>query len=69
MAKQGIDNGAIAYLGKQLTNKVDNGALTRGQASKVKSQRNLLQKAFGDNWRVKVYGKGGAKGIGGPFAF
>jgi hypothetical protein len=63
MAKQksGLDNGVIASLGKQLTNKVDNGALTRGQATKVKDQRTLLAKAFGPNWRVKVYGKGGAK--------
>jgi hypothetical protein len=63
MAKQksGIDNGVIASLGKQLTNKVDNGVLTRKQATKVKNQRTLLAKAFGPNWRVKVYGKGGAK--------
>ena len=70
MAKNnGIDNGVIANLGRQLTNKVQSGDLTRGQATKVKNQRQLLQKAFGDNWRVKVYGnKEGAKGIGGPFA-
>lgn len=67
MAK-GIDNGVIASLGKQLTNKVQSGDLTRGKATKVASQRKLLQNAFGDNWRVKVYGKGGATGIGGPFA-
>lgn len=63
MAKQksGLDNGVIASLGKQLTNKVDNGKLTRGQATKVKDQRTLLANAFGPDWRVKVYGKGGAK--------
>jgi hypothetical protein len=66
--KPALDNGVIASLGKQLTNKVQSGQLSRGQATKVKDQRVLLQKAFGDNWRVKVYGKGGAKGIGGPFA-
>jgi len=60
MAK-GIDNGVIASLGKQLTNKVDNGALTQGKAQQVKSQRNLLAKAFGPEWRLKVYGAGGAK--------
>lgn len=62
MAK-GIDNGVIASLGKQLTNKVESGAVTRKQASKTSDQRKLLQKAFGDNWRVKVYGKGGAKAL------
>jgi hypothetical protein len=62
MAK-GIDNGVIASLGKQLTNKVESGAVTRKQANKTAGQRKLLQKAFGDNWRVKVYGKGGAKAL------
>ena len=59
--KQGIDNGVIASLGKQLTNKVESGKLDRKQAGKVKDQRTLLAKAFGPDWRVKVYGKGGAK--------
>jgi hypothetical protein len=61
--KPAIDNGVIASLGKQLTNKVESGNLTRGKATKVADQRKLLQKAFGDNWRVKVYGKGGAKAL------
>lgn len=68
MARPAVDNGVIASLGKQLSNKVQSGDLTKGKATKVASQRKLLQNAFGDNWRVKVYGKGGAKGIGGPFA-
>lgn len=68
MAKKSIDTGVIASLGKQLTNKVQSGDLSRGQATKVKNQRTLLAKAFGPDWRVKVYGKGGAKGISGPFA-
>lgn len=59
--KPAVDNGVIASLGKQLTNKVDNGKLTIDQATKVKGQRNLLAKAFGPDWRVKFYGKGGAK--------
>lgn len=63
MAKNQIDNGVIASLGKQLTNKVESGQLKRGQATKVADQRKLLQNAFGDNWRVKVYGKGGAKAL------
>lgn len=67
--KQGIDTGVIASLGKQLTNKVESGQLTRGKARQVKNQRTLLAKAFGPEWRVKVYGnKEGARGIGGPFA-
>jgi hypothetical protein len=61
--KPAVDNGVIASLGKQLTNKVESGAITRKQASKTSDQRKLLQNAFGDNWRVKVYGKGGAKAL------
>jgi hypothetical protein len=60
--KPGLDNGVIASLGKQLTNKVDNGVAHGGQATKVKDQRSARQKPSGLNWRVKVYGKGGAKG-------
>jgi hypothetical protein len=56
-------------LGNQLARKVNSGQLSRGQATKVKNQRSMLAKAFGPEWRVKVYGnKEGAKGIGGPFA-
>jgi len=60
---KGIDNGVIASLGKQLTNKVESGAVTRKQANKTSDQRKLLQKAFGPEWRIKVYGKGGAKAL------
>jgi len=59
--KPGIDNGVIASLGKQLTNKVENGRLTVQQAQRTKNQRRLLERAFGPNWQVKIYGKGGAK--------
>lgn len=66
MARQSVGPGK---LGQQLMNKVQSGQLSRGQATKVKNQRTLLAKAFGPEWRVKVYGnKEGARGIGGPFA-
>lgn len=55
-------------LGAQLSNRVQNGAINQGQASKVAKQRQLLQKAFGSDWRTKVFGQGGAKGVSGPFA-
>jgi len=47
---------------------VDSGAITGAQARKTAQDRQLFQKAFGDDWRTKVFGQGGAKGISGPFA-
>jgi len=55
-------------LGKQLSQRVRSGAIGQGQAQTVARQRQLLQKAFGSDWRTQVFGKGGAKGISGPFA-
>lgn len=54
--------------GAQLRNRVQSGAISGGQAQKVARQRQLLQKAFGTDWRKQVFGQGGAKGISGPFA-
>lgn len=56
-------------LGAQLSNRVQNGAIGQGQAQKVAKQRAMLQKAFGSDWRSRVYGQGGAKGLkaSGPF--
>lgn len=64
----GIGNNRNTGIGNQLARRVQEGSLTQKQALNVKSQRNLLKQAFGPEWRVKVYGEGGAKGIGGPFA-
>jgi hypothetical protein len=55
-------------LGAQLQGRVQSGAITGAQAQKTARQRQLLQKAFGTDWRKQVYGSGGAKGINGPFA-
>lgn len=57
-----------AKLGAQLSNRVQSGAISQGQAGKVAQQRKMLQKAFGSDWRNKVFGQGGAKGVSGPFA-
>jgi hypothetical protein len=66
--RQNLSGNAQAGLGAQLTQKVRSGALDQGQARRVASQRALLAKAFGPEWRTKVYGQGGAKGIDGSFA-
>jgi hypothetical protein len=54
--------------GAQLSRRVGSGAITGVQARQTAQDRQLFQKAFGDDWRTKVYGQGGAKGISGPFA-
>jgi hypothetical protein len=55
-------------LGKQLRRKVKSGQLSQGKAQQTAYERSVLAKAFGDDWRTKVYGKGGAKAASGPFA-
>lgn len=55
-------------IGGQLAGRVATGAINEQQATKVAQQRQTLRKAFGSDWRKQVYGQGGAKGIGGPFA-
>lgn len=55
-------------LGTQLSNRVSSGAITQQQAQQTAQQRRLFEAAFGQDWRKKVFGKGGAKGISGPFA-
>lgn len=67
--ENGIEGNFQAGIGRQLTNRVNSGAITQNQAQKIAAQRRLLRNAFGDNWRQKVFGNPeGAKGIGGPFA-
>jgi hypothetical protein len=57
-------------LGRQLSNRVASGAVSASQAKRTMQQRQTLKKAFGSDWRSKVYAGGGAKEIseGGPFA-
>lgn len=64
----GVGGAMQPKLGAQLSNRVQSGAINQGQAAKVAKQRAMLQKAFGSDWRTKVFGQGGAKGISGPFA-
>lgn len=64
----GVGGAMQPKLGAQLSNRVQSGAIGQGQAQKVAGQRQMLQKAFGSDWRKQVFGAGGAKGISGPFA-
>lgn len=66
--RQGTGLKAPVKLGAQLQGRVQSGAISGAQAQKVARQRQLLQKALGSDWRTKVYGQGGAKGVSGPFA-
>lgn len=59
-AKAGISGAAIPGLGAQLTRRVQSGAITREQAERTAKQRQTLKKAFGDDWRTKVFGAVGA---------
>jgi hypothetical protein len=53
-------SGAVnADLGKQLSRRVSAGAVSQAQASQVARDRQLLEKAFGPDWRVKVFGDRG----------
>jgi len=45
--------------GAQLERRVQAGAITQEQAQKTMQQRQTLQKAFGKDWRTKVYGDRG----------
>lgn len=67
---QGASLSPPVPLGKQLQGRVQSGAIDRSQALRTARQRQTLKKAFGPNWRSKVYYGGGAKeiGEGGPFA-
>lgn len=48
-----------ANLGKQLSSRVSSGAISQQKAEKTASQRALLKKAYGSDWRTKVYGDKG----------
>jgi len=54
-----VGPGGQAGLGPQLTRRVESGAISEGQAKSVASDRALLQKTYGPDWRVKVYGDRG----------
>jgi hypothetical protein len=68
-ARQSPVGGAVQpKLGAQLSKRVSSGAISQKQASQTARQRRLLENAYGQDWRSKVFGQGGAKGIAGPFA-
>lgn len=64
----GVGGAVQPKLGAQLSQRVQSGAIDQSQAQTVARQRQMLKKAFGQDWRSKVFGAGGAKGISGPFA-
>jgi hypothetical protein len=66
--KQGVGGNFQAGLGEQLSNRVSSGAVTQQGASQTAQERQVLAQAYGPNWRTKVFGQGGAKGISGSFA-
>lgn len=45
--------------GAQLQRRVKSGAISKEQAEKTMKQRQTLQKAFGKDWRTKVFGDRG----------
>lgn len=66
--QEGAPLRAPTPIGKQLQGRLKSGAIDSEQAQKVARQRTMLKNAFGSDWRTKVFGAGGAKGISGPFA-
>jgi hypothetical protein len=50
---------SIAGLGGQLSRRVQSGAITQEQAQRTQQQRQTLEKAFGSDWRKKVFGDRG----------
>ncbi len=59
---QGVGLGTQAMPGPgggQLARRVESGAITGDQAQKTMQQRQTLQKAFGPDWRTKVFGDRG----------
>lgn len=46
-------------IGGQLERRVSSGAIDMAQAKKVAGQRQTLRKAYGKDWRNKVYGDTG----------
>jgi hypothetical protein len=46
-------------LGRQLSRRVSSGAITQKQAQRTVGQRSVLARAYGDDWREKVYGASG----------
>ena len=67
--RQGAPLRSPVNVGSQLRRRVQGGAISGQQAQTVARQRQLLQKAFGTDWRKQVFGAGGAKGLkaSGPF--
>lgn len=57
--RAGLGQAEQPGLGSQLTRRVQAGAITTDQAQQVSGERDLLEQAYGPNWRVKVYGDKG----------
>lgn len=55
----GIGRNEQPGLGHQLSRRVSSGALTGAQAQKTMQERQTLQKAYGSDWRSKVFGGAG----------
>lgn len=51
-----LGNAVTPGLGRQLTSRVQSGAITQDQAQRTAQQRQTFEKAFGPDWRTKVYG-------------
>jgi len=67
----GISGAEIPGLGKQLTSRVNSGAIDQGQAEQTAHQRRVFEEAYGPDWRTKVYGGRGIvqanrKALAGP---
>lgn len=57
--RAGVGDRAQADLGRQLTRRVDSGAISQEQAQRVAGERSQLADAYGPDWRTKVYGDRG----------
>lgn len=68
----GLSNNSQAGLGQQLSSRVSSGAISQEQAEQTAKERQMLEQAFGKDWRTKVFGGRGimranrkALGVGG----
>lgn len=57
--RMGLGNAAQPQLGAQLTRRVSSGAITPEQAQRTAQQRRLLSRAYGPEWRKRVFGAPG----------
>src|SRR5690242_6585719 len=55
--KASVSSASQPGLGRQLSSRVQTGAISQDQAQKVAAQRALLEKTYGPNRRDKVFGQ------------